>query len=144
MGPGSYSYGLLYRLKNYHLEAGIRMSTKPSLSMFLAAILVLLPGAYATTTSADEAMVAKGKQVAENRRKGNCLACHAMGDGQLPGNQGPALLAMKIRFPDRAVLRAQIYNPLEMNPDSLMPPFGLHNILSEDEIDAIVEYLYTL
>ncbi len=120
------------------------MTKQTSLFALLAALLVWLPGSYPTVTSADEALIAKGKQVAENRRKGNCLACHVMGDGPLPGNQGPPLIAMKIRFPDRDVLRAQVYNALQFNPNSLMPPFGLHNIISDDEIDAIVEYLYTL
>ncbi len=96
------------------------------------------------TGSADEAMLEKGKQVAEDRRKGNCLACHMMGNGELPGNQGPPLVSMQLRFPDKEDLRAQIYNPLEKNPNSLMPPFGLHNIVSDEELDAIVEYVYSL
>ena len=93
---------------------------------------------------ADEALISKGKEVAFDRKKGNCLACHMMDDGSLPGSSGPPLVAMKARFPDKEVLRAQIYNPLERDPDTMMPPFGLHNVLSDDEIDAIVEYLLTL
>ena len=119
------------------------MIKKTSLLALLAPLLVLFPGTYATV-SADEAMIAKGKQVAEDRRLGNCLACHMMGDGQLPGNQGPPLISMKARFPDKAKLKAQIVNPLEANPNSMMPPFGIHNIISDEQIDAIVEYLYTL
>ena len=107
-------------------------------SLFLAMILT------GTAAYADEASISKGKQVAFDRKLGNCLACHAIADGSLPGNQGPPLVAMKTRFPDRAVLRAQIANPLERNPNSIMPPFGLHNILSDDDIDAIVDYLLTL
>ncbi len=119
------------------------MIKKTSFFALLASFLLLLPGTHATV-SADEAMVAKGKQVAVDRRKGNCLACHMMDNGPLPGNQGPPLVAMKARFPDRAKLRAQVANALEFNPYSIMPPFGLHNIISDEEIDAIVEYLYTL
>lgn len=119
------------------------MIKKTSFFALLVSFLMLMPGVH-VTVSADEAMVAKGKQVAVNRRKGNCLACHIMGDGPLPGNQGPPLLAMKARFPDRAKLRAQIYNALDFNPNSIMPPFGLHNIITDEEVDAIVEYLYTL
>ncbi len=119
------------------------MIKKTSFFALLASFLMLLPGTHATV-SADEAMVAKGKQVALDRRKGNCLACHMMDNGPLPGNQGPPLLAMKARFPDRAKLREQVANPLAFNPLSIMPPFGLHNIVTDEEIDAIVEYLYTL
>ncbi len=88
--------------------------------------------------------VAEGKEIAFDRKKGNCLACHAIGDGSLPGTQGPPLVAMAQRFPDKAILKAQIVNPLDRNQNSLMPPFGLHDILSDAEIDKIVEYLLTL
>lgn len=106
---------------------------------------VLLAGAvYASPLHADEATIKKGKEVAFDRKTGNCLACHMIADGALPGNQGPPLVAMQARFPDREVLKAQISNPLQRNPNSIMPPFGLHNILSESEIDAVVDYLLTL
>ena len=110
---------------------------------FLAPLL-MFGSAVSGVASADEAMIERGKEAAFDRKKGNCLACHMIADGSLPGNQGPPLVAMQARFPDKAVLRAQISNPLEKNPNSIMPPFGLHNILSGDDIDAIVEYLYTL
>ncbi len=87
---------------------------------------------------------AKGKQVSENRKKGNCLACHAMDDGASPGDIGPPLVAMKARFPDKAKLREQIWDATKKNPNSMMPPFGRHGILTEKEIDAVVEYVYTL
>ena len=88
--------------------------------------------------------VEDGKKVAFDRKKGNCLACHMMGDGSLPGNIGPPLIAMKARFPDKAKLRAQIWDSTVKNPNSLMPPFGKHGILSDKEIDLIVEYVHTL
>ena len=94
--------------------------------------------------SADEATIKLGKEVVLDRKKGNCLACHIIEDGPQPGNQGPPLVAMSARFPDREVLKAHISNPLEFNPNTVMPPFGLHNIVSESEIDAIVDYLLTL
>ena len=98
----------------------------------------------ASPASADEASIALGKEVAFDRKKGNCLACHVIAEGSLPGNQGPPLVAMQARFPEREKLKAQIVNPLDKNPNSIMPPFGLHNILSDSEIDAIVDYLLTL
>ncbi len=88
--------------------------------------------------------VNKGKKVAVDRKKGNCLACHMMGDGASPGDIGPPLIAMKARFPDRAKLRAQIWDAQIANPGTRMPPFGKHRALSENEIEAIVDYLYTL
>ena len=42
--------------------------------------------------------IAEGK-VTFDRKKGNCLACHMIEDGELAGNNGPPLVAMKARFP---------------------------------------------
>ena len=89
-------------------------------------------------------MVEKGKAVATDRKKGNCMSCHLMGDAALPGNIGPPLIAMKARFPDRDALRLQIWDATIKNPQTMMPPFGKHKVLSDAEIDAIVDYLYTL
>ena len=88
--------------------------------------------------------IAKGKELAFSRSKGNCLACHMMDDGTLPGNQGPPLMMMKQRFPDKDALRAQIWDPTQRNPMTTMPPFGKHHILTEEEIDQITEYVYSL
>jgi len=98
----------------------------------------------APSAIAADSAIEKGKAVAYDRKKGNCLACHAMDDGTLPGNIGPPLISMKLRFPDKAVLRAQIWDSTVNNPNTIMIPFGRHGVLSEAEIDQIVEYVYTL
>jgi sulfur-oxidizing protein SoxX len=110
------------------------------------ACAVLLGGIAANVVSAasDPAVVAQGKEIAFDRKKGNCLACHAIDGGDLPGNIGPPLVAMDARFPDKERLRAQIWDPTAANPNTMMPPFGLHGILTEDEIDKITEYIHTL
>ena len=92
--------------------------------------------------SADD--IADGKKVAFDRKKGNCLACHMISDGALPGNIGPPLIAMKARFPDKAALRAQIWDATVANPNTIMPPFGKHRILSEKEVDLVTEFIYSL
>ena len=107
----------------------------------LAGSLALLPSPI---IAADASAVEQGKAVAFDRKKGNCLACHQMEGGDLPGNMGPPLIAMKARFPDKAKLRAQIWDATKANPNTIMPPFGRHQVLSEGEIDKIVEYVYTL
>lgn len=84
------------------------------------------------------------KELAFDRKLGNCLACHAISGGGLPGNIGPPLIAMKARFPDRAVLRAQIWDATVKNPNSMMPPFGRHRALSESQIDKITDFIHTL
>ncbi|HHJ13204.1 MAG TPA: sulfur oxidation c-type cytochrome SoxX [Gammaproteobacteria bacterium] len=89
-------------------------------------------------------VVDQGKAIAFNRKKGNCLACHQIEGGSLAGNIGPPLIAMKARFPDKSKLRAQIWDATKANPNTIMPPFGRHKILSESEIDKVVEFIYTL
>jgi sulfur-oxidizing protein SoxX len=95
-----------------------------------------------TVAGAD--MVADGKKVAFDRKKGNCMTCHMMAGATLAGNIGPPLIAMKARFPDKAKLRAQIWDATAKNPNTMMPPFGLHRILSDKEIDLVTEYIYSL
>ncbi len=112
-----------------------------------ACSLAVLVGAFMLTAAPSAiaaSAVEKGKAVAFDRKKGNCLACHAMDDGTLPGNIGPPLISMKLRFPDRAKLKAQIWDATVNNPNSIMIPFGRNGVLSGAEIDQIVDYLYTL
>lgn len=93
---------------------------------------------------ATAARLEQGKAIAFDRFKGNCLACHFVEGGELTGNYGPPLIAMKIRYPDREVLRAQIADAAVKNPDTRMPPFGRNRILSEEEIDLVTDYIHTL
>lgn len=88
--------------------------------------------------------VEEGKKIAFDRKKGNCLACHQIEGGQLAGTLGPPLSEMKDRFPEREVLRAQIWDSTQNNPNSMMPPFGKHRILSDQEIEKVVDYIQQL
>ncbi len=121
---------------------------KPAKLIVALSATAAVLGALALSTqavAADEAaMVAEGKKIAEDRKLGNCLACHQIEGADLPGNIGPPLVGMKARFPDKAKLRAQIWDSTRNNPNSIMPPFGRHAILTEDEINKVVEYIYTL
>jgi sulfur-oxidizing protein SoxX len=106
----------------------------------VAGAVVAVSAAQATTAE----RIAAGKSLAMERSKGNCLACHSIEDGELPGTIGPPLLAMKVRFPERDKLTRQICDATIRNPDSRMPPFCRHRILTQDEVELIVDYLYTL
>jgi sulfur-oxidizing protein SoxX len=121
---------------------------KPAKMIATASAVAVLLGTmtFVPTQSAlaDDDLVKEGKKIAENRKKGNCFGCHAYEGANMPGNIGPPLVAMKARFPDKAKLRAQIADPTKANPNSMMPPFGKHEILSGKEIDAITEWVYTL
>lgn len=99
---------------------------------------------FAAGEQVDASVIAEGKAIAFDRKKGNCLACHVVEDGELAGNSGPPIIAMQQRFPDKAKLREQIWDPTRRNPQTMMPPFGKHGILTEEELDKLVEYIYTL
>ncbi|MBC2731824.1 sulfur oxidation c-type cytochrome SoxX [Thiobacillus sp.] len=107
-------------------------------------------GAITLTGSALAADAAKeltGKQIAFDKKKGNCLACHAMPtvpDAESPGLYGPPLIAMSARYPDKAKLRAQIWDATVANPSTSMIPFGKHGVLSEAEIDKVTDFVYGL
>lgn len=99
---------------------------------------------FAAEENADISKLEQGKALAFERTKGNCLACHYIEGGELTGNYGPPLIAMKVRFPDRDVLRQQIWDAAVKNPHTRMPPFGRNRILTEDEIDLVTDYIQSL
>jgi len=105
---------------------------------------VLAGAILATSTWAVADAVEQGKAIAFDRKKGNCLTCHQMADGELAGNWGPPLMAMKARYPNKADLRAQIYDATKRNPMTSMPPFGRTGILTDAEIDLVVEFVHSL
>lgn len=105
---------------------------------------VLAEDAKPVEQKISSAELEKGKNLAFNRRKGNCLACHFIQGGTLMGNTGPGLIAMKQRFPEREKLVAQITDARTNNKNTFMPPFGAHGILTEQEIQLVVDWLYTL
>ena len=88
--------------------------------------------------------IEKGQDLGFARKKGNCLACHFVQDGALTGNTGPALIAMKARFPKREDLYNQVFDARAKNANTIMPPFGEHGALSKAEIELIVTWLYSL
>jgi L-cysteine S-thiosulfotransferase len=94
--------------------------------------------------AADTGSVAAGQAIAFDRAKGNCLACHTMKGGDVPSNVGPALSDIKKQFPDRKELYGILFDEETRNPQTVMPPFGKNLILTPKEIDAVIDFLYTL
>ncbi|MGC2781085.1 MAG: sulfur oxidation c-type cytochrome SoxX [Bradyrhizobium sp.] len=86
---------------------------------------------------------ADGQKLAFDRGKGNCLTCHEIKGGDLPGSIGPKLENLKGKY-DRAGLSAILNDETARNPQTVMPPFGRNRILTGQEIDAIVDFLQTL
>ncbi len=86
----------------------------------------------------------QGKTIAFDRNQGNCLACHKIDDGEMPGNIGPALTRDKIHDKNKKQLHNLIWDASRFNPDTSMPPYGKNKVLNTEDIDKIVDYLWSL
>jgi len=129
----------------------MRKSARSTLT--LAGTLALAMGSITlfpvNVNAAEMSAAEEGMKIATNRKKGNCMACHKIAGlkgraAESHGNIGPALVNMKARYPDKKKLRAEIYDAQVNNPNTIMPPFGKHKILTEDELDKVVEFVLTL
>ena len=110
-----------------------------------ALALTLLIGAAAPVSPASaQSAAAEGQKLAFDRGKGNCLTCHEIKGGDFPGTIGPALKDIKSKYPDRNDLVAIVFDETRRNPQTVMPPFGRNRILTEQEINAVVDFLQTL
>ena len=101
---------------------------------------------------------AKGRKLAINRKKGNCLACHALPipEQSFHGQIGPPLMGIGARY-EVAQLRLRVVDPKVINPNSIMPAFFKNSgfvrpikkfkgksVLSAQEIEDVIAYLSTL
>jgi len=91
-------------------------------------------------------------------RKVNCLSCHVapIDSEKFQGNFGPALEKIGSRY-TKDELRLRIINPKVINPDTIMPSYFIKiqyprvakkyfnkTIISPQEVENLVEYLYSL
>jgi sulfur-oxidizing protein SoxX len=144
---GVYAFDRLYSAETTEIklqEAPLNdtSSTRPMLAQALA--LAWLIGVMAFASPAAAQLADEGRKVAFDRGKGNCLTCHDIKGGDLPGSIGPALKDLKSKYPDRNDLVAIVADETRRNPLTVMPPFGRNHILTETEINAIVDFLQTL
>jgi L-cysteine S-thiosulfotransferase len=109
-----------------------------------ALVLALLIGAAVARPAHAQSAAAEGRKIAFDRGKGNCLTCHVIKGGDLPGTIGPELTDLKTKYPNRDDLVAIVTDETKRNPLTVMPPFGRNRILTEKEIDAVVDFLQTL
>jgi len=80
-------------------------------------------------------------------RGGNCYACHQMAKTEVSyGTLGPSLSEYgKLRgFSSEAAKEAyaKVYNSQASLPCSMMPRFGVHGFLSEQQIKDVIAYLF--
>jgi L-cysteine S-thiosulfotransferase len=108
-----------------------------SLALMIGALIIASPACAQSAAS-------EGERIAFDRGKGNCLTCHEIKGGDLPGSIGPPLKDIKSKYPDRNDLVAIVSDETRRNPQTVMPPFGRNRILTEQEISAVVDFLQTL
>jgi len=122
------------------VNRGLRVAQQKRLGLWT--LVLLSPLLNAEPLAQDQ--IREGRVIAWDRNAGNCLSCHWMPESELPGNIGPPLIQMQYRFQDRASLRRQIWDPTEANPDTVMPPYGKHGILTDHQIEQVIDYLYSI
>lgn len=122
-----------------------RESVCPSVVQILFFCLLLLVAGSARAS--EQARIEAGRRLAHDFEKGNCLACHSAPTDPTAitrANIAPPFIGMRERFKDHELLRRQIWDAALRNPNTIMPPFGRHLILTDDEIDLIMEYVLSL
>ncbi len=103
--------------------------------------------------------VKRGRKLALNRKKGNCLACHVITDLKsqpFHGKIAPPLDGVAERWKPGQI-RLRVVNSKKINRDTIMPAFykndGFHRllkkfkgktVLSAQEVEDIVAYMSTL
>ena len=128
---------------NRNKNAGKRAFEDHSFQIPRPELALLFARLHAGPASAQSA-VAEGQKLAFDRGKGNCLTCHVIKGGDLPGTIGPELIDIKAKYPNRDELVAIVFDETKRNPLTVMPPFGRNRILTEKEINAVVDFLQTL
>lgn len=86
----------------------------------------------------------RGRGIAMNTRRGNCVTCHEIPGEEWPGTFGAPLNHYKQRRMSDADLYQQIYDVRITAPRAVMPPFGALGVLSDQDIRDVVAYLQSL
>ena len=100
----------------------------------------------AISDASHSADAANGWRILLEQRLGNCVACHSIPDeqGKKTGIQStfaPALDGVASRY-NPETLRQWVVDARKINPETLMPPFGL--TLSPEQIADALAALHTL
>jgi sulfur-oxidizing protein SoxX len=129
------------------MRGGCRSAPRTAMAVVVALSAVPLIGISSGRATAQPTQPAAaampGEALAFDRSKGNCLTCHEIRGGDAPGNVGPPLADVKNRYPDRKALAAIISDETKRNPLTVMPPFGRNLILTKQEIESVIDFLYT-
>lgn len=128
------------RTKKERKEETVKTS-KNLAALGLVLVFLALPAAVLAGGNADE-----GKKVVDARNLGNCAACHVVPGMEFPGDVGPDLVKAMQHYSekDRDVVWQWVWDARKFDPDTIMPPFGPNKILTKEQVDEVVDYLYSL
>lgn len=120
-----------------------RRRNRVSWALITAAVFVAF---IALSAQAQGGSTVQGWRILFDQRLGNCVACHSIPDAQgkksgIQSTFAPALDGVASRL-QADHLRQWVVDGRRINPDTLMPPFGL--ILSPDQIEDVLAALQTL
>lgn len=139
------------------LTLGVLLLAAPAAAQPLAPVTVVEDGIPQPLTAAP-GDARRGRVIAANSDRGNCLICHALPIPEAPvfGDLGPDLRGVGSRM-TAPQIRLRLVNPKRINPDTTMPAYyrtdGLYRvarayagqpILSAQDIEDIVAYLLTV
>lgn len=118
------------------------MKTSKKLAVLgLAVAFLLLPSLVLAGGNAEN-----GKKIVDTRSLGNCAACHVVPGMEFPGDVGPDLTKAMQHYSekDRGDVWQWVWDARKFDPDTIMPPFGPNKILTKEQVDDVVDYLYSL
>ena len=142
-----------------HYRRNVWLKTLAVGVMLALSIAELSQGAMTQSLSGQPGDPARGRAIAIDPGKGNCIICHLMPIPELAsdafGNIGPSLLGVGSRqsVPD---LRQRVADPRALSADTIMPayfathlyrvqtPYVGKSILSAQELEDVVAYLASL
>lgn len=134
------------------IAAAARAEPAPAVATFR-----VIDGAIPEPLTAQPGDAARGRAIALDRARGNCVTCHEMPVGApFQGNLGPPLAGVAERYRP-GELRLRLVDGKRLNPESNMPSYhrveGLvgvgrrhrgRPILTAQEVEDVLAYLLTL
>lgn len=83
----------------------------------------------------------RGQALANERSKGNCVACHLLKGAEQPGSKGPDLTTYGTWGRSDEETYALVYDMRWRNPDTVMPPVGINQVLNDQELRDVIAFL---
>ncbi len=84
----------------------------------------------------------RGEKIATNLRWGNCIACHALPKHE-GGTIGPSLKGYAYREIPLDYTYQRLWDVRFYNPNAFMPVYGPNKVLTDQDVQDVMAFLYT-